>query len=44
MKKIFNLQLFAENTTKEADLAKVRDIDFTERFVAGLTTLLKCLA
>ncbi len=43
MKKIFNLQLFAENTTKEADLAKVRDIDFTERFVAGLTTLLKML-
>ena len=43
MKKIFNLQLFAENTTKESDLAKVRDIDFTERFVAGLTTLLKML-
>lgn len=43
MKKIFNLQLFADNTTKESDLAKVRDIDFTERFVAGLTTLLKML-
>ena len=43
MKKIFNLQLFAENTTKESDLAKVRDVDFTERFVAGLTTLLKML-
>lgn len=43
MKKIFNLQLFAENTTKESDLAKVRDVDFAERFVAGLDTLLKML-
>ena len=44
MKKIFNLQLFADaNTTKESDLAKVRDVDFTERFVAGLNTLLKML-
>lgn len=44
MKKIFNLQLFADaNTTKDADLAKVRDVDFTERFVAGLNTLLKML-
>ena len=24
-----NLQLFAENTVKDADLAKVRDVDFT---------------
>lgn len=43
MKKIFNLQLFAENTTKESDLAKVRDVDFAERFVTGLDTLLKML-
>jgi hypothetical protein len=44
MKKIFNLQLFADdNTTKAADLAKVRDVDFAERFVAGLDTLLKML-
>lgn len=43
MKKRMNLQLFAENTTKAADLAKVRDVDFTERFTAGLDTLLKML-
>ena len=43
MKKIINLQLFAENTTKAADLAKVRDVDFTERFSAGIQTLLKML-
>lgn len=43
MKKRFNLQLFAENTVKSADLAKVRDVDFTERFAAGITTLLKML-
>lgn len=44
MKKIFNLQLFADaNTTKASDLAKVRDVDFAERFVAGLDTLLKML-
>lgn len=39
----FNLQLFAENTTKAADLAKVRDVDFTERFSAGIETLMKML-
>jgi hypothetical protein len=43
MKKLFNLQLFAENTVKDADLAKVRDVDFTERFVAGIDTLMKML-
>ena len=43
MKKRFDLQLFAENTVKSADLAKVRDVDFTERFAAGITTLLKML-
>lgn len=39
----FNLQLFAENTTKAADLAKVRDVDFAERFSAGIDTLMKML-
>ena len=39
----FNMQLFAENTTTAADLAKVRDVDFAERFSAGLDTLLKML-
>lgn len=39
----FNLQLFAENTTKAADLAKVRDVDFAERFSAGIETLMKML-
>ena len=43
MKKNFNLQLFAENTTKAADLARVRDVDFTERFSAGIQTLMKML-
>lgn len=38
-----NLQLLAENTVKDADLAKVRDVDFTERFVAGIETLMKML-
>ena len=38
-----NLQLFAENTVKDADLAKVRDVDFTERFVTGIETLMKML-
>lgn len=42
MKK-FNLQMFAENTITEADLARVRDVDFTERFVAGIQTLMKML-
>ena len=43
MKKLINLQMFAENTTKSADLAKVRSTDFTERFVAGIETLMKML-
>ena len=43
MKKNFNLQLFAENTTSSADLAKVRDVDFAERFSAGIDTLMKML-
>ena len=43
MKKFYNLQLFAENTTKAADLAKVRDVDFTERFSVGIQTLMKML-
>ena len=40
-----NLQLFAvdEKTIKAADLAKVRDVDFTERFTAGIETLMKML-
>lgn len=38
-----NLQLLAENTVKDADLAKVRDVDFTERFVTGIQTLMKML-
>lgn len=44
MKK-FDLQLFAvdENTIKAADLAKVRDVDFTERFSADLGTLMRML-
>lgn len=45
MKKSFNLQLFAvaENTITSADLAKVRDVDFTERFTTDLGTLMKML-
>ena len=43
MKKRMNLQLFAENTTTAADLAKVRDVDFTERFSTGIQTLMKML-
>lgn len=44
MKK-FNLQLFAvdANTVKAADLNKVRDVDFAERFSAGIATLMKML-
>lgn len=39
-----NLQLFADaNTVTAADLAKVRDVDFAERFSAGLETLMKML-
>lgn len=45
MNKKINLQLFAvdANTTKASDLAKVRDVDFTERFVTGIATLMKML-
>lgn len=45
MKKIMNLQLFAVDgkTVKAADLAKVRDVDFTERFSTGIETLMKML-
>lgn len=44
MKK-YDLQLFAvdTNTVKDADLARVRDVDFTERFNAGIQTLMKML-
>ena len=43
MKK-FDMQLFADaNTINSADLAKVRDTDFAERFSAGLDTLIKML-
>lgn len=43
MKK-FNLQLFADaKTVTAADLAKVRDVDFAERFTTGLDTLMKML-
>lgn len=40
-----NLQLFAvdENTVKSADLAKVRDVDFAERFTTGIQTLMSML-
>lgn len=45
MNKKINLQLFAadENTVTAADLAKVRDVDFTERFKVGIETLMKML-
>lgn len=41
----FDMQLFAvdANTVKSADLAKVRDVDFAERFTAGLDTLMAML-
>lgn len=44
MKK-FDLQIFAVDakTVKEADLAKVRDVDFTERFSKGIDTLMAML-
>lgn len=38
-----NLQLFAENTVKSEDLAKVKSVDFAERFSAGIETLMKML-
>lgn len=44
MKKL-DLQLFAVDakTIKKADLAKVRDVDFTERFSKGIDTLMAML-
>ena len=43
MKK-FNIQMFADaNTITADDLAKVRDVDFAERFSAGIQTLMKML-
>ncbi|MFR4251210.1 MAG: hypothetical protein ACLUR9_06010 [Christensenellales bacterium] len=43
--KHFDLQLFAVDakTVKAADLAKVRDVDFIERFTTDLGTLMKML-
>ncbi len=40
-----NLQIFAVDakTVKAEDLKKVRDVDFTQRFVAGIETLMKML-
>lgn len=40
-----NLQLFAVDakTVKSADLAKVRDVDFTERFSTGIQKLMEML-
>jgi hypothetical protein len=45
MKKNFDIQMFTvhANTVKAADLAKVRDVDFAERFSVGLETLMKML-
>lgn len=45
MYKKMNLQMFAvdANTVKADDLAKVRDVDFAERFSAGIETLMKML-
>lgn len=41
---MMNLQIFADaNTIKSADLARVRDVDFTERFSAGIETLMNML-
>ncbi len=43
--KNLDLQMFAvdEKTIKAADLAKVRDVDFTLRFEAGIQTLMEML-
>lgn len=40
-----NLQIFVVDakTVKAEDLKKVRDVDFTQRFVAGIDTLMKML-
>lgn len=44
MNKKMNLQMFADaNTITAADLAKVRDVDFAERFSTGIATLQKML-
>ena len=44
MNRKMKLQLFADaNTVTAADLAKVRDVDFTERFTTGIETLMKML-
>lgn len=45
MKKKIDLQMFAVDakTVKAADLAKVRDVDFTERFSKGIDTLMAML-
>ena len=44
MKKMFDIQMFAEeNMVSAADLAKVRDVDFAERFTTGIETLMKML-
>lgn len=45
MKKNINLQMFAAeaNTITSADLNKVRDVDFAERFSAGIDTLMAML-
>ena len=43
-KNMINLQMFAEaNIVTAADLNKVRDVDFAERFSAGIDTLMKML-
>ena len=44
MKKNFDIQMFAEEKNiTAADLAKVRDVDFAERFTTGIETLMKML-
>lgn len=45
MNKKLSLQLFSTDpkTVTAADLAKVRDVDFTERFTKGIETLMKML-
>lgn len=44
MKNMINLQMFAEaNVVTAADLNKVRDVDFAERFSVGIETLMKML-
>lgn len=45
MNKLFDLQLFSVDakTVKSADLAKVRDVDFTEQFSAGIAKLMEML-